>query len=219
MPAAGKYRTSQRRSACLILDGVPDPTRVDFFFDSLCPWAWRTSLWIRAVAAQRPLDITWKPFSLAIVNNADPDSDQARKGFLLGRTLIAARRHSGNTAIDRLYREFGDTIHKQKLDPLQPSVVADALTRAGLPSDLAQSALTDATTEEDLRSSHAEGKAIGAFGVPTLVLDGSETGVFGPVIDPVPTGDDALKLWDMTEWTHRQPYLWEFKRDRHHRRP
>jgi 2-hydroxychromene-2-carboxylate isomerase len=196
---------------------VPQPTRVDFYFDSLCPWAWRTSLWIRDVAAVRSLDVTWKPFSLAIVNNVDPTSDQARKGFLLGRTLIAAGRCDGNTGIDRLYRAFGEAIHRQKLDPRQPQVVVDALMAANLPGDLAQSALSDDGTEQALRASHEEGRSKGAFGVPTLVLDGSDTAVFGPVIDPVPSGDDALKLWDMTVWTHAQPYLWEFKRDRHQR--
>jgi len=198
---------------------VPDPTRVDFYFDSLCPWAFRTSLWIRDVAAERPIEITWKPYSLAIVNNAEPDSERARKSFLLGRTLIAAGRAEGNAAVDRLYQEFGDAIHVRKLDPLQPEVVSDALSSAGLPTDLADSAMADDSTDAAFRASHAEGQAIGAFGVPTLVLDGSDMGVFGPVIDPVPSGEDALKLWDVTVWTHRQPYLWEFKRDRQHRRP
>jgi 2-hydroxychromene-2-carboxylate isomerase len=196
---------------------VPEPTRVDFYFDSLCPWAWRTSLWIRDVAAVRPIEVPWKPFSLAIVNNVDPTTDQARKGFLLGRTLIAAARCDGNAGVDRLYRAFGDAIHRHKLDPLLPQVVVDALSAAGLPPDLADSALRDDSTESALLASHAEGRRLGAFGVPTLVLDGSETAVFGPVIDPVPSADDALQLWDMTVWTHRQPFLWEFKRDRHHR--
>jgi hypothetical protein len=132
-------------------------------------------------------------------------------------TLVAAARRDGNAGVDRLYRAFGDAIHRQKLDPLQPHVVVDALKVAGLPADLAESALCDNSTEQALRGSHEEGRAKGAFGVPTLVLDGSETAVFGPVIDPVPTGDDALHLWDTTVWMHRQPYLWEFKRDRHHR--
>ncbi len=193
---------------------MPAPTRVEFFFDSLCPWAFRTSLWIRDVAAQRPLEITWKAFSLAIVNNVDPNSEQARKGFLLGRTIVAAGRLAGNSGVDRLYRAFGEAIHHDKADLLQPEPVAQALTAAGLPPDLAEQAHANPSTEQALRASHEEGLSKGAFGVPTLVLDGSDIGVFGPVINPVPEGDAALHLWDMTRWMHQQPYLFEFKRSR-----
>ena len=29
------------------------PTRVDFHFDVICPWAYQTSLWMREVAERR----------------------------------------------------------------------------------------------------------------------------------------------------------------------
>ena len=38
---------------------------VDFYFDPSCPWAWRTALWIQEVEKVRPIEVTWKFFSLA----------------------------------------------------------------------------------------------------------------------------------------------------------
>ncbi len=43
-------------------------TEIDIYTSPSCPWAWRSALWIRQVAAQTPLKITWKLFSLHIVN-------------------------------------------------------------------------------------------------------------------------------------------------------
>jgi len=40
------------------------PTRVDFHFDVMCPFAYQTSKWIRDVRDQTGLNIDWKFFSL-----------------------------------------------------------------------------------------------------------------------------------------------------------
>ena len=51
-------------------------------------------------------------------------------------------------------------------------------------------------------------------GTPTIALKGSSIGVFGPVLDPVPDGDEALALWDSVYVALQAPYLWEMKRAR-----
>lgn len=43
-------------------------TQLEFFFDPLCPFCWVTSRWVRNVARRRPLEITWRPLSLRILN-------------------------------------------------------------------------------------------------------------------------------------------------------
>ena len=194
-----------------------EPEALDFYFDVLCPWAWRTSLWMREVARQRPLTVTWKQFSLAICNKAEPESEFMRRDLALGRTFIAAERLGGNAAVDRLYLALGDAIHGRKVDALEPAVMSEVLTSAGLMPELHEAALADDTTEEEYRASHEQGVAKGAFGVPTLVLPGSDVGQFGPVIDPVPTGADALELWRLTWWSARQQFMWELKKERGHR--
>jgi 2-hydroxychromene-2-carboxylate isomerase len=193
---------------------MQQPTTVDFYFDVLCPYAWRTSLWMRDVAQQLSIPVTWKQFSLAIVNKADPESEFSRKDLTLGRLAIAAGRLGGNTAVDRLYLALGDAIHGRQLDPLDQAVLADALTAAGLPSELLESTLADETTEHEYRAEHQEAVDRGGFGVPLLVFDQADSAYFGPVVEPVPTGQAALELWDFTRWAAQQPYLWEIKRQR-----
>ena len=55
----------------------------------------------------------------------------------------------------------------------------------------------------------------GAFGVPTIVLDGGEgNAIFGPVISTIPDDDEAVELWRHTEWLTRRPNFAELKRGR-----
>ena len=47
------------------------PTRVDFHFDVICPWAYQTSLWMREVRDRLDLEVDWRFFSLEEVNRVD----------------------------------------------------------------------------------------------------------------------------------------------------
>ena len=192
----------------------PEPQHLDFYFDVLCPFAWRTSLWMREVMRECGVSVTWKQFSLAIANNADPQSEYMRRDLTLGRTFIAAERLGGNDGVDRLYLALGDAIHGQRLNPLDEAITPDLLVSAGHIPELVEAALNDDTTEADLRASHAEGLGAGTFGVPTLVFDGSDRGTFGPVVDPVPTGEEAIELWRVMRWVGTRPFMWELKKER-----
>src|SRR3954452_8159608 len=78
---------------------------VGFYFDVTCPWAWRTSLWIREVEKVRPIHVAWKCFSLYGINTAT--GAQVKPGHLRSRAtfpvLTLARREGGDAAVDRLY--------------------------------------------------------------------------------------------------------------------
>jgi predicted DsbA family dithiol-disulfide isomerase len=39
---------------------TPPAFQIDFYTSPTCPWAWRTAPWIRDVAAQTPLAMSWK---------------------------------------------------------------------------------------------------------------------------------------------------------------
>ena len=173
-------------------------------------------MWIRQVAKKRPVEVAWKLFSLAIVNHGkDYNVEGHAKGFKLERTLLAARRLGGNSAIERLYMAFGDAVHGRGQDPGDAEVVHGCLKTAGLPEDLYKQALADASTEADLVAEHEQAvNELDAFGVPTLTLKGSKIAVYGPVIEPVPQGDEALPLWDHMLWALQAPYLYELKRER-----
>jgi hypothetical protein len=169
---------------------------------------------MREVIRECGVSVTWKQFSLAIANNQDPSSEYMQRDLALGRTFIAAERLGGNDGVDRLYLALGDAIHGQRLNPMDDDVMRNVLTSAGHIPELMEAALNDGSTEDDYRASHAAGLALGTFGVPTLVFDGASRGTFGPVIDPVPTGEEAIELWRVMKWVGTRQFVWELKKDR-----
>ena len=44
---------------------------VEFWFDPMCPYAYQTSIWIRRVREQVPMQITWRFFSLEEINRPE----------------------------------------------------------------------------------------------------------------------------------------------------
>ncbi len=185
--------------------------RVQFYFDPLCPWAWMTSLWIREARKVRPIDVEWKFFSLAGVN------DRADQWHGPLRIAALARREGGNEAVDRAYLAMGRLFHENKdsFDKIEElaEVVKPYLADVGLPPDLGERALEDESTLEDVLREHTEAvEKMSAFGVPWLVTEGDEAGFFGPVIGELLTGDAAGELWDHFRWLSGQPQLYELKR-------
>ena len=72
--------------------------------------------------------------------------------------------------------------------------------------------------EQALIAEHEQAiSEIDAFGVPTIRIPGSKLVFFGPVVDPVPTGAEALDLWQYVQWSLDKPYLYEVKRERRHK--
>ncbi len=187
---------------------------VDFYFDPVCPWAWRTSRWIREVARVRPVEVHWKCLSLEEINRAPgtlrDEHARSRRPF---RTLVLARRRGGADAIDRLYAALGAARHERKQDLGDPATVKAALVEAGLSDGLYDEALGDPTTEREYLAEHAAVAERGGFGVPTLVIDGGAP-IFGPVIDPVPVDEEAGVLFDHVAGLSRVSTFFELKRNR-----
>jgi 2-hydroxychromene-2-carboxylate isomerase len=199
---------------------MSNDSNLDFYLDPTCGWAWRTSIWMRRVAAERGLEVTWKPFSLAVVNAPDNYKNDT-PGHVIGvpllRSLVMARRTAGNEALDRLYVAFGNVFHGEmkRQEILEPDIQARCLEAAGLPSGLSEDAMADASTEEELvGDTKAAMEKLNVFGVPTLAFQDSKIAFFGPVINSVPDGQDALALWDIVKPALRVPFLFEFKRTR-----
>ena len=190
---------------------------VAFYTDPLCPWAWRTSLWIREVRKVRPIHVDWRMFCLEEVNKKDGTVDwQGGRSAAALRVMALVRRQHGNDAFDRFYLALGHARFDRE-EKYEPDVIEKALEEAGLDKGLCAQALSDDSTIEEVLTEH--GKLVdrdGAFGVPTIVLDAGEgPGIFGPVIDnPVPQGEAAGELWDHTAWMIRQAPFYELKRSR-----
>ncbi|MEM8533256.1 MAG: DsbA family protein [Chloroflexota bacterium] len=197
---------------------------IDFYFDPVCPWAWRTSLWIREVMKVRPLQVTWQFFSLQAVNKGKETLKETHFRSAPGfRTMALLRRqypaNEANTYINQLYLALGQAAHDRKEDIGQNTIVEAALESLQLDPTLVTTALNDPTTLDEVIQSHEHIVGMGGFGVPTLVLIDS-TGKplqkpgFGPVLDQVPHGEDAGQLWDRVVWLLQRPEFFELKRSR-----
>jgi hypothetical protein len=166
------------------------------------------------VARVRPVDVRWKCLSLEEINRPrgtlHASHEASRASF---RTLIVARRRGGEAAIDRLYAALGAARHERREDLADRRTVARALREAGLSEHLYDEALADPTTEHEYLAEHGAVVARGAFGVPTLVVDDGPP-IFGPVIDPVPRGEEAGVLYDHVDALVRIPTFFELKRSR-----
>lgn len=188
-----------------------NPEHLTFYFDPLCPWAWLTSLWIREVQSQRPLDVEWKFFSLAGVN----DRAESWHGPL--RIAALARREGGNEAVGRVYLALGRLFHERSdsfeaIDHLA-DVAQPYLAAVGLDPALAPRALQDPSTLDDVLADHQQAvDELGAFGVPWLIVESDDRGFFGPVIGEAVRGEEATELWDHFRWMAARPYLAEMKR-------
>ena len=105
---------------------------------------------------------------------------------------MLARRKHGDEAVNKLYHEFGTAKHEEKKD-LSEDTVRLCIEKAGFSPSLLDEALADRPTKTEYKDEHAAINKKGCFGVASLVINGSEP-VFGPVIIPVPTGEEAGEL-------------------------
>lgn len=201
---------------------------VDFFFDPVCPWAWITSRWVQEVASQRHLDVDWRFIALRIVNEDKDYEKDFSKGYVaahgtglkLLRVCAAVRAEEGPGPIGDLYTRFGTDLHVEDKgreiraaweqgfpDYLRSVGVAEKYLPAA--NDEAWDAVLRADTEEALSR---VGKDVGTPILTFAGEDGTRQSFFGPVINWVPRGPEALRLWDAMVTVASFPGLSELKR-------
>jgi protein-disulfide isomerase-like protein with CxxC motif len=193
-----------------------------FWFDPLCPWAWMTSRWMLEVEKVRPVDVTWHVMSLSVLNENNEDLPERyvkmmAEGWGPVRVCIAAEQKYGNEVLGPLYTALG-TRHHPGGRPYDRATIEEALEEAGLPKELADAA---ASTEYDeaLRASHAEGIGLVGeeVGTPVIAVGdgaGGRVAFFGPVVSPIPRGEDAARLWDGVLLVAGTDGFFELKRSR-----
>lgn len=191
-----------------------DVPRLEFFFDPMCPWAYQTSVWIRRVREQTPLDIHWRFFSLEEVNRPEGKPHPWERPLAYGWSpmrVAAWLRRIDMDLCDRWYETIGQALHVEGRRPYDRVVALDLLAGIGAPDDAWDAALADPTTHDDVRNDHVEAvERHGGFGVPILVWpDGAR--LFGPVVVPAPEGEHALALWELCLAYNRVPGLYEMK--------
>lgn len=178
-----------------------------------------TSRWAVEVAPRKGVPVRWRAYSLDIKNEGVEIPEQYRALSATSRRALrvveAVWADHGDEPIGRLYTEIGNRFHLA--DDVSLDAVSAALAACGLgPGYLA--AAGEERWDTEIRGSMADAIALVGtdVGVPILVFGDGEAvaAVFGPVVSPSPTGDEALALWDGVVAMAWSPSFYELKRTR-----
>lgn len=194
--------------------GPAAPAQVDFHFDPMCPFAYQTSVWIREVRRATGLQVNWRFFSLEEVNLRQDQKHPWEREWSFGWSLMrigAWLRRQDMDLLDRWYARIGRELHVDGGQPHDPNVARRLLVEIGAPDEALDAALADPTTHDEVRAEHQRVIDAGGFGVPTLVFQDGQT-LFGPVLIDPPTGEEAVRLWELTTGWLRFPHLFELQR-------
>jgi 2-hydroxychromene-2-carboxylate isomerase len=189
----------------------------DFWFDPICPWAWITSRWMLEVNQVRPIDVRWHIMSLAYLN-ADKEGLPEDYRRLLAtawgpvRVVMAAAKEHGEEVKLPLYTALGTRFHHEEAERERATFVA-ALQEVGLPESLADAADSD-ELDEEIKAEHHRGMDQVGMEVGTPVISVNGVAFFGPVLTPIPRGDEAGRLWDGVVTVAGVDGFFELKRTR-----
>lgn len=191
-------------------------TEVTMYFDPICPWAWLTSRWLLEVEKVRPVTVRFKVMSLAVLNAGRDLPEDYRKGMDAAwapvRICLGVEERYGPEQLAAYYTALGTRFHLRKEERVRATYEA-ALTDVGLPTELADLGETG-DNDDALRASHHAGMdPVGdEVGTPVLHLEG--TAFFGPVISPIPLGEQAGEVFDGAKLLASYPGFFELKRTR-----
>jgi predicted DsbA family dithiol-disulfide isomerase len=189
---------------------------VTYYFDPACPFTWRTSRWLVAVAPQRDVTIRWRAFSLTILNGGDAPEEykpmMAASSHALRLVEALAADHRDDD-IAAFYTELGNRTFEAGA-MLSDDVVVASAEAAGIedPGKI----LGDEAWDEAVRASHdtAFASAGPDIGSPVLAFEGGGRGIHGPIIGDVPEISESLTIWDAIVPLARSHTFFEIKRGR-----
>ena len=198
-----------------------DATVVDLWFDPVCPYSWTTSRWLCEVEQRRTLDVRYHVMSLYLLNEHRTDVSAAYRHDVESsrgpsRVATAAVARFGEQVLDGFYTAFGELVFDRWRRPGNAeyhAAIRSALATVGLPRDLEDAMETD-EYDQALRLSHDAGVSPvgGDVGTPVTHIDG--VAFFGPVLNAIPRGEDAVRVFDGALLLAGYPQFFELKRTR-----
>ena len=192
-----------------------DPSTVEFYFDPMCPWAYRASRWIREVRDLAGVGVEWRFFSLEEINREEGKRHPWERDWSYGWSQMRVAAHLRRiepALVDLWYREVGEAFFDRGEPTFTREGAAAVLGAIGLEPSMVDDALDDPSTTDAVRADHDHVVARhGGHGVPTLVFpDGNA--FFGPVVLTPPSGKAALRLWELVIGWKEFPDLYELRR-------
>jgi predicted DsbA family dithiol-disulfide isomerase len=187
-----------------------------YYFDPACPFTWRTSRWLVAVAPERDVTVRWRAFSLTILSGGSaPDEYKpmmAASSHALRLVEALAADHR-NDDIAAFYTELGNRTFEAGA-MLSDDIVVASAEAAGIADPKA--VLDDPAWDEAVRASHETAFASAGpdTGSPVLAIEGADRGVHGPIIGDVPGLAESLAIWDAVVPLARSRTFFEIKRGR-----
>jgi len=197
---------------------VTAPRTVEFFFDPACPWTWMTSRWLVDAAGQTGTEVQWRNLSLGVINAGQEIPEQYRSALEAAQRvhrIVAALRDAGrNDLAGAYYTEYGRRTFHDGAEP-DASLVAAVAEAVGA-GDWAAAA-DEVRWDDVVESSTREGQELAGgadVGSPVLAFGEPRAGIFGPIVSPPPSGEDAVALFDHVVATVSMPAFFELKRGR-----
>jgi len=129
---------------------------------------------MREVRDLAGIDVRWRFFSLEEINRAEGKKHPWERQWSYGWSMMrigAYLRRIDMDLLDRWYLAAGKALHVDGRKPHRREVAEELLSELGLDPAMAQAAIDDPTTGEEVRAEHDRVTAIGTFGVPTLIFD------------------------------------------------
>jgi 2-hydroxychromene-2-carboxylate isomerase len=176
------------------------PSEIELFFDPVCPWTWATSRWLVEATARRGIEIVWRSLSLAVLNAGKEIPPERRAAMAasprLHRIFAALREDGRSDLVGAVYTAWGRRSHHDGAEP-SPQLIDDVVRAAGAGEwaaaggDDSWDAAIEASTKEGV------GLAGGDVGSPVVALHEPRRGLFGPIVSPPPTGEEADALLDL----------------------
>jgi len=212
-PSGSNQRTEAARARLAVVRGAG---AVDLFVDPICPYTWLAACWLREVGRLRAVDVHHHVMSLHLLN-AGGVLEKRYTGMVgPSRVAMAVAQQHGRDALRDWHREFGRRIfdHWRYPSPREyRAATVDALAATGLPGELADVAESDAFDDALRRSTDEAILPVGLdVGTPVIHVDG--IAFFGPILNAVPIGDAALRVFDGIRLLAQSSDFYELKRTR-----